>query len=85
MAALLIAPGASYHLAGWGWALEAVVTPCPPNLFPSWGDFLFLQVSLRDCHNVSVFLAPSVVGLGFDDSMGRPGHPQCRHWTWRSC
>ena len=43
MAALLTAPGASYHLAGWGWALEAVVIPCPPNLFPSWGDFLFLQ------------------------------------------
>ncbi|OWK11424.1 FAM173A, partial [Cervus elaphus hippelaphus] len=32
------------HLAGWGWALEAVV-------------------SLRDCHNVSVFLAPSVLPL----------------------
>lgn len=76
MAALLTAPGASYHLAGWGWALEAVVTPCPANLFPSWGDFLFLQVSLRDCHNVSVFLAPSVVGLGFADFMGRPGHPK---------
>uniref|UniRef100_A0A8C6CPP2 Adenine nucleotide translocase lysine methyltransferase n=1 Tax=Moschus moschiferus TaxID=68415 RepID=A0A8C6CPP2_MOSMO len=33
------------------------------------------KVSLRDCHNVSVFLASSVVGLGFADSMGRPGHP----------
>lgn len=30
-----------------------------------WGDVFFPQVSLRDCYNVSVFLAPSVVGLGF--------------------
>ncbi|XP_047694070.1 adenine nucleotide translocase lysine N-methyltransferase isoform X3 [Prionailurus viverrinus] len=42
------------------------------------------KVSLRDCHNVSVFLAPSVVGLGFASPRGGPGHPQWRGWAWRS-
>lgn len=32
-------------------------------------------MSLRDCYNVSVFLAPSVVGLGFASPRGGPGHP----------
>uniref|UniRef100_A0A8C5XW72 Adenine nucleotide translocase lysine methyltransferase n=1 Tax=Microcebus murinus TaxID=30608 RepID=A0A8C5XW72_MICMU len=32
------------------------------------------KVSLRDCHNVSVFLAPSVVGLGFVTPLGSAGH-----------
>lgn len=41
-----------------GWRLE-LSDPVPSSLYPC-----FLQVSLRDCHNVSVFLAPSVVGLG---------------------
>lgn len=38
------------------------------------GDLFFPQVSLRDCHNVSVFLAPSVVGLRFASPRGGPGH-----------
>lgn len=52
------------------------MTLCALELFPCWGsipccgDFLFLQVSLRDCYNVSVFLAPSVVGLGFASPRG---------------
>lgn len=41
---------------------------------PSSLDPCFPQVSLRDCHNVSVFLAPSVVGLGSAVLLGGQGH-----------
>lgn len=65
------------------------MTPCPRDLFLGWdhipfrGDLLFLQVNLRDCHNVSVFLAPSVVGLGCA-SPGEAQTTQCRCWAGRS-
>uniref|UniRef100_A0A8C0RJ43 Adenine nucleotide translocase lysine methyltransferase n=1 Tax=Canis lupus familiaris TaxID=9615 RepID=A0A8C0RJ43_CANLF len=43
------------------------------------------KVNLRDCHNVSVFLAPSVVGRGAGAAArprGGPGQPRSTGRTW---
>uniref|UniRef100_A0A8C0DV50 Adenine nucleotide translocase lysine N-methyltransferase n=1 Tax=Balaenoptera musculus TaxID=9771 RepID=A0A8C0DV50_BALMU len=69
-------PAVGYELNPWlvglAW-LHAWRAGCVGNV--SYRRENLWKVSLRDCHNVSVFLAPSVVGLGFADPMGGPSHP----------